>query len=614
MNVSNGIDTYRSSDQSGNGRTAEQLAQMIVDQTTGVTLVAGSASFDFLGRSLPTNPLTSESTNLDAIGWFENGTEFENAAGSPLLLPSDNQPPGKNPTAVYTGAIQIDRGVCLCTGFVSDVDSVTQQPVFTGVDPQYGVGMEGPNNGVKVVNVGTEEAPVFVVAFDLEPGEASNGMGRPGDDDYLAVVSSEGELGGGVFDASVLSFDVVTTEPGYLMVDFVFGSDEHPAFTRTEQDFLDGVGIFVDANKDGALSVQENLAKVWSEDELGNRTEERIDIFQLSKCTDDNTAQPVFFDNQVAPGDIDLQESDHGIDFFVGSPPPSNLTINFSDHDVSGDGQLDANDPVYYNVEFGGFSKRLRREVLLIPSNVGGTVQKYRVKIVVQDVGDAKLDAGVFVAEHSLRLFPFKEGDLNRDGHVDAADTDIMFGNWSDSGPAIPTPYWDGDLNQDGYVDASDAGILFSSWGNNVGNRDYASDFNRDNFVNATDSNIQADYAGLTTCASRYEGDVNCDGRVDSTDVGMTQSQPGLLTQDACSQQQAASGGGGTASAQLIGNGNSNGLNPDFDGDGFVTVTDVEYWKVVFGSPSPDRDGDGTFTDRDVLSWRKTLAPGFNLE
>jgi hypothetical protein len=48
-------------------------------------------------------------------------------------------------------------------------------------------------------------------------------------------------------------------------------------------------------------------------------------------------------------------------------------------------------------------------------------------------------------------------GDLNNDGHVNAADLAILLGAWGTSGPA--------DLNNSGSVDAADLALLLGAWG-----------------------------------------------------------------------------------------------------------------------------------------------------
>jgi hypothetical protein len=55
-----------------------------------------------------------------------------------------------------------------------------------------------------------------------------------------------------------------------------------------------------------------------------------------------------------------------------------------------------------------------------------------------------------------------RPGDANRDGAVGAADSALLFSNWS---PAGTTKGWDtGDFNNSGGVGAADSALLFSNW------------------------------------------------------------------------------------------------------------------------------------------------------
>ena len=68
---------------------------------------------------------------------------------------------------------------------------------------------------------------------------------------------------------------------------------------------------------------------------------------------------------------------------------------------------------------------------------------------------------------------PGPVADFNGDGSVDAADAQIMFANWSNSG--------EGDLNGDNTVDAADAQIMFEQWTGEppaAGDRDATAEYN----------------------------------------------------------------------------------------------------------------------------------------
>jgi hypothetical protein len=199
-----------------------------------------------------------------------------------------------------------------------------------------------------------------------------------------------------------------------------------------------------------------------------------FDLFEFKDC-----GPPLFIENNVAPAPSQLVGSAHGI-------PGASL----------------------YDVEFGGFTKRLTRET----SNAlaAGT---YRVKIVIQDVADTRVDSGVFLDENSLKLFSFRYSDLNLDGVVDLDDKAIITSNFGES----PATYWDGDLSGNGTVDTAD-NVVWAKFNGMTGNANLQADFNRDGCVNNLDLAILNTYEGLDHCASRFEGDADGDGDVDAND------------------------------------------------------------------------------------------------
>ncbi len=173
------------------GGTPQVLAAMIADQAGGVTVVANSASTTI-------NASGSPNSDLNAFGSFTSGVT---APGT--LLPAANQNASGN--AAYAGGIEINSGVCLCTGVLEDEPDTPT----TG----RGSGVLEPNNGKD--NVG-----------GFNPGEIVTEIGTPVDQDFEDLVFPGQTAGGG--DAAVLQFQVQTSSPGFLRVSFVFGSDEHP--------------------------------------------------------------------------------------------------------------------------------------------------------------------------------------------------------------------------------------------------------------------------------------------------------------------------------------------------------------------------------------------------
>lgn len=408
---------------SGGGPTAATLALDVVNSTSGVTYVSGSAGFTI-------NATGSPSSNLLAIGSFTNGI-----TASGTLLPADNQNAGG--TAAYSGGIGTDTGVVLCTGLVRDADASPPSP--TG----RGVGVEGPNNGTGGVNA----------------GEIGSALGTPDDQDFI---NETGLPSGG--DATVLEFDVQTTAPAYLRCSFVFGSDEHPDFIT--ESFNDSFALFIDG---------ENVATITK-----NSVVSPFSLQEVESCP------ALFRENDVAPAPAAL----------VGSP-----------HSISG--------ASLYDVEFGGFTVVLTRETTKVLAP--GT---YTVKIVVQDVSDTNVDAGLFIPTSTLKAYTFIDADFNLDGKIDAADAGIWTANFGMTNPC----FTDGDANGDGSVDAADFGIMSGVWGQTGGNVDYQSDFNRSGSVDGADFLIWQQYSGLTQCASRFEGDADGDGDVDGDDYNIWQA------------------------------------------------------------------------------------------
>ena len=233
-----------------------------------------------------------------------------------------------------------------------------------------------------------------------------------------------------------------------------------------------------------------------------------------------------------------------------------------------------------YDIEFGGFTKKLTRETCCVLAP--GT---YTVKIVVQDVVDQRVDAGLFLESSGLQLFSFLKADFDLDGDIDGDDFNILANNFNAPGPF---KFVEGDADGDGDVDGDDFNLLANNFGQSGGNRNYCADFDRDNDVDAQDHAIYLQFSGMTACASRFEGDADRDGNVDSGDLAIYQqeSSTGVPSgQCACNsgQQQALAGGGGASSSQ------SSQLSRTFSGH------------------PRDTDGDGDFDRIDLANWRQIL-------
>lgn len=313
-----------------------------------------------------------------------------------------------------------------------------------------GIGVPGPNNGLN--NSGSTYP---------NPGEISTTLGTPVDQDFANATGLSG-----TGDATVLQFEVDLASPGFLRISFVFGSDEYPAWVQPPNTVNDSFAIIID----GQHIDPENLATI-----TGNGVTTAFDLFEFQDCG------LLFIENDVAPSPVALVGSLHAI------PGAS-----------------------FYNIEFGGFSEKLTREIScpLAP----GT---YTVKLVIQDVTDQVVDSGLFVAEDSLKLFPLRPGDYNGSGCVDAADYTI----WQNNLGMSPACFYDGDGNGNGVVDNPDYTIWQQNFGA-TGNSDCRGDFDRDGDVDMADYAIWNTYDGvLLECASRFEGDADGDGDVDNTDL-----------------------------------------------------------------------------------------------
>ena len=301
----------------------------------------------------------------------------------------------------------------------------------------------------------------------------------------MTAVFGTGDPGGG--DACVLSFDVTISSPGFLRFSFVFGSDEAPFFLS--QPFNDSFAVLIDG---------QNAADI-----VANGIAEPFTLQDVAECPQ------IYLKNNVAPAPPALVGSQHGT---PGAP--------------------------LYDIEFGGFTKKLTREIAL-PVAPG----VHTIKVVIQDVADRRLDWALFIAENSLKLFPLHPGDYNGDGLVDTSDYQVWNSHWG----MTPATYYDGDGNGDCVVNAADYTVWRDHLGQ-TGNKDFCSDFNRDGNVNMADVGILATYYNLLEhCASRFEGDADGDGDVDDCDLDIliAEYNSGVPTRPC------ACGGGGGAAAMM---------------------------------------------------------------
>lgn len=373
------------------GKTPLQLSTQIVDGGTGLTVSAVSTDVIGLAGSVIAN------TSPRSLGDFSNGVT---AAGTPL--PLINQPVVGG--AVYAGGIGISSGVCLCTGVVTDNDPFAEAP-----SPGRGIGVEGPNDG---------SGPLGDHVGEIGQGP----LGGPLiDNDFNRAVFG-GSVDTDSGDPVVLEMTVQLASPGYLQTSFVFGSDEFPAFIQDE--FNDSFAVLIKRSAQPRTAF-ENVVTLKSP----GMAPKAFSLQGVFACGDF-----LFRKNQLAPNlrTDDEFESPHAIDDSPGGEPIEyDPSIPFYDH------------------EFGGFTKLMTRETsgALAPG-------LYTIKVVIHDVGDARVDAALFLPTNSIRLFTMANGDYNLDGSVDAADYTVFRDNYNQhQGDAT---FADGDGDGNGYVDFYD--------------------------------------------------------------------------------------------------------------------------------------------------------------
>lgn len=395
---------------------------------------------------------------------FDHGTTLAN--GQPVAgsaLPAENRQPGQT-IPVYTGGIGIQSGIVLSTGYVTDALSPSGTPAGRGV------GVQGPNNGIR----GPATLPLD------HPGEASTDTGGGVDDDFAALFPPHPDEFKGA-DGTCLEFQVSTTHPGFFKIALVLGSDEHPGFSLDQ--YNDTVAVMVDGKN--IFTFRKHVP--------GSPPQIEIKLFDLVSIR--NCGPRFFLQNQIAPYPDALDGSAHTITDPVG--------------------YMD-----YYDHEFGGFSVPLKRESgdrgAGLPEPVkSGT---HTIKIVIQDADedDHYIDAAAFIQAGSFKFTKILPADFNMDGNVDGTDFGIWNSNKFTSGDKR---FIDGDANFDGVVDGSDFNIWNANKFTGGGYVYRVADLNDDGQVTCADRGILVSYMGITDCAGRFEGDIDGDADVDATDL-----------------------------------------------------------------------------------------------
>lgn len=169
--------------------------------------------------------------------------------------------------------------------------------------------------------------------------QTSTNMGTPGDSDVELMV------GNITYDASILEFDIITSEnDSLLFASFSFGSEEYPEYINGS--VSDGAGIFVSGpGINGSFS---NYA-----DNLGQLPD---------------------------------------------SIPPVYITVNTINENVN---------PEYYientedYLQYDGFTTKITNSLSVLPN------ETYHIKIVVSDGGDNVYDSGIFIEEGSIGTSSF---------------------------------------------------------------------------------------------------------------------------------------------------------------------------------------------------------------
>jgi len=246
---------------SGVGPSALDLAKEIADEAGGVTVDISSVT-TAINNPNQNNP----DSDPRAMGTFGEGM-----TDAGISLPTANG----GPAETYAGGLDIDTGVCLCTGVVGDS--------LATAGANLGFGMEGPNNGdgEGVFNSQTQGGTVnhtgeITTRLFINPNGTFNSFI---DQDFEDEAFPDDNPGGG--DPTVLKFDVVITEAGFLRISFVFGSDEFPFYVNAQTNFNDSVAIIIDG---------ENIATTTM-----NSVATPFNLFDISECPQ------LFVKNDTAP-------------------------------------------------------------------------------------------------------------------------------------------------------------------------------------------------------------------------------------------------------------------------------------------------------------------------
>lgn len=469
-----------------------------------VTVVANSAATVI-------NDGSSTLSSPRSIGTFANGLTTPGTQ-----LPAAN---GGSPTVTYAGGLGVASGVCLSTGVVTNGDIAN--PSVSG----RGIGVEGPNNGIS--------PPYGGINDTASPGEIS--------EQILGIGIIDADFDEAVFgglmatqvpnsgDPVVLQFEVEITSPGFLSVRTIFGSDEYDQYIEAQ--YNDSFAILIK----NECTEYENIAILVD----GGMTKP-FTLKAIEEC-----GAPHFLENQVAPQPVALPPSPHAID-------------------KNSDGVGDAADGIpWYDHEFGGFTS-LRTWETRCPLAPG----IYTIKFVVHDVGDAQVDAGLFIQQNSLKLFSFLPADFNLDGTINGNDFLI----WQRNFGRVDAKFIDGDANGDCTVNSADLTILTTNWGAAGGNGNYQADFDRDGDVDSADLAIWSANFGLQHCASRFEGDANGDGVVDGSDFLIWQNgYSGATAPLGCGEVEAMRGVGDEATPL-------DGSEFDLDNDGEISLEEAQAW------------------------------------
>ncbi|PKP33320.1 MAG: hypothetical protein CVT99_02410 [Bacteroidetes bacterium HGW-Bacteroidetes-16] len=169
--------------------------------------------------------------------------------------------------------------------------------------------------------------------------QTSTNMLAPGDSDIELM------LGAMTYDASILEFDIITSEnDSLLFASFSFGSEEYPEFINSP--YSDGAGIFVSGP--GINGIFSNNAE-----NLGQLPESNPPVYLTTRTINENINPEYYIEN----------------------------TEDYLQYD--------------------GFTTKIVNSLSVFPN------ETYHVKIVVSDAMDNNYDSGIFIEEGSIGTSPF---------------------------------------------------------------------------------------------------------------------------------------------------------------------------------------------------------------